>query len=784
MDPLLFGLDTSVPQLVVAGFDGTQILLLSSGALADEPGAFAAMAAGWGPESAPIASLEERAARSFWLLRTRFVEPVSAPCEAVLVVPECVGSRARDALVRAAVRAEFTVRAALRPTEAIARLDGVRTHEGFSVVVSADLGHLEAAVFEGAPGLPITRACRGVSVGLGDLFVEEVVAWAGFTLDHRHPGTLARSPDWRAFVADAVWAGLATWTLGRPLTLATPSLVPAGGPAQLTLTADVLSLAFDDMVERVVAVVDEALHAAGVSLAQLRRVVFAGRQSAVPWLCARLSQRWKAVPCVAVEPGAAAQSAAVEAARMHRDSLRPVGSPRPSYVPASAPPSIPPLPPPGAWDASHPEPARIPSPPPQRPAATPRERPAITPPRERPAMPPPEARPSSRPPGPPSHPPASSSHPPQHGGAGLHARLPREGTFVLPASAASLRALPVVRPATDDEVVMPMFLASLLAQVGMRPHLTGTLVLRGEGDTVSLGIEAGTPYVLPGERARVLRAFDWKEGAFELLDDRFAQRHAAVREPMTGLVVAGLRPWIRTLPEGDLLALLHHREGLAPVLRPDRASRLQRMRLAASEERTVTRGFEAHVDLATHLRSASSMLRLLTVLELFEVLDWVPVQRRVAADPRDELLRRVERMRTQNHFEVLFVHWSVGAEEIAAAWQKFQQEYGPAGTWYALDRALCREALDRGAAAWAVLSKESSRLRHRCESYPTVDQSMLIPMIEARLKMLAYAKQTEEAEDMARLLREILSTAPPPAEHGHHGHAPAAPAPSSNATPR
>ncbi|MFO0605996.1 MAG: hypothetical protein U0324_22615 [Polyangiales bacterium] len=729
MDPPPLAIDVSSPRAMVATFEEGRPLLLARGDEAPPPEAVAAdprLAAaddafdareapppldlfGWDWDQADADVLEREMAAVLREVRARFA-PDGPPPPTTLCVPRCAGGRGREAIHRAAASEGLDVRAVLAPCEAlawVARAAGVR---GCVLAVSADLGHLEVGVVDLRDDAVAVVSVRGQAVAWGDVFVEDVVAWLSLTIDRSHLLRAFESPGAHRLLAECTRAALVSARGVGDLVVETPFLARMGGAASVTVSEDVLELAFDDLIERVGGACDEALRAAGLAPGDLMRVVVGGRASRLEPLGRRLGGRWE-LPCSVVGATATALGAALFADAHRLDAPAP-GSTIPSAIPPSAPPSV-------------------------RPSA----RPSSAPP------------PSSVPPPRPSAPPPRLATGPVAAATG--SRLPRHGPLAFTASPAELLALPIVRAATPDELARPLPLPALLAQVGLRPQLHGTLALHGAGESLRVGLGDGAAAIHPRERPAVVRAFLWAAGTYEVREEPMVGLAGAPREAMAGLVTAGLRVLLREADNDAVAAALGERMHLCPVPIPEREGRLKRMRLTPAEERAILHGFDPATDLATHVAGSSSMLRLGFLLALFEVVSWSPRRADVGGDRRAELALRVARMSAQNHFEVLFVHWTAGGEEVAEAWRRFEAEYGTAGPWHAVDRGLAAQAMTRGAAAWAALSKETGRLRHRAEAYPNVDQEMLIPLIESRAKWLAFAGQRAEAEDMLRLLREI-----------------------------
>jgi hypothetical protein len=82
------------------------------------------------------------------------------------------------------------------------------------------------------------------------------------------------------------------------------------------------------------------------------------------------------------------------------------------------------------------------------------------------------------------------------------------------------------------------------------------------------------------------------------------------------------------------------------------------------------------------------------------------------------------------------------------------------GTWQRHDPALAARILQRGAAAWAVLRLDATRVRHRREAYPGMDEELLAPLVESRAKALEMRGESGEAARMMRLRGEFHVAAP------------------------
>lgn len=98
---------------------------------------------------------------------------------------------------------------------------------------------------------------------------------------------------------------------------------------------------------------------------------------------------------------------------------------------------------------------------------------------------------------------------------------------------------------------------------------------------------------------------------------------------------------------------------------------------------------------------------------------------------------------------------SVNQSEIAAEYEKFKAVYAPGTALFKSAPDGCRAILERGAAAYAVLSNDAARLKYRKAAYPEIDPDLLAPLLASRASALAMKGDMVEARDMQRLLGEV-----------------------------
>jgi hypothetical protein len=353
-----------------------------------------------------------------------------------------------------------------------------------------------------------------------------------------------------------------------------------------------------------------------------------------------------------------------------------------------------------------------------------------------------------------------SEHPSYAPTGGQLVEVGASGSFVGLAALDAVRSLHLLHPVEADALARPG-LATLLNQFSFLRSASGTLTLRHRAEEVALHIERGGVCLSPPERARALRPFDWTDGTFTWHREKLPWQVQKLRAPMTAFVVAGVR--IRLRGFDDAAFTQHHlaKLRLAPSVIDERRSRLARLALPEAEERAVdyvldgSRSFEAM--LAEGYIGRGTMHRLVVVLDLYGILHWAQPAAAVTENPVVAMTRLLARIEGTNHFVALGVHWSAPTDEIRQAWERMQASYGMGGSWQRHDPALAARILQRGAAAWAVLRLDATRVQHRREAYPGMDEQLLAPLVEARAKALEMRGETGEAARMMRLRGEFAA---------------------------
>jgi hypothetical protein len=355
------------------------------------------------------------------------------------------------------------------------------------------------------------------------------------------------------------------------------------------------------------------------------------------------------------------------------------------------------------------------------------------------------------------------SEPPSYAPPGGHlAEVGASGSFGGLASLDAVRNLHLLHPVEAEALAQPS-LPTLLNQFTFLRSASGTLTLRHRAEEVALPIERGGVCLSPAERARALHPFDWSDGTFTWQREKLPWQVQKLRTPMTAFVVAGVRIRLRGFDDAAFTQLHLAKLRLAPSVDDERRSRLARLALPEAEERAVdyvldgSRSFEAM--LAEGYIGRGTMHRLVVVLDLYGILHWAQPAAAVTENPVVAMTRLLAKIEGRNHFLALGVHWSAPTDEIKQAWERMQASYGMGGSWQRHDPALAARIHQRGAAAWAVLRLDATRVHHRREAYPGMDEQLLAPLVEARAKALEMRGETSEAARMMRLRGEFAAAA-------------------------
>lgn len=193
----------------------------------------------------------------------------------------------------------------------------------------------------------------------------------------------------------------------------------------------------------------------------------------------------------------------------------------------------------------------------------------------------------------------------------------------------------------------------------------------------------------------------------------------------------------------------------APRLRQAAAEWLPALDLADMERRFCGRRLDGSEPGASLCRtgglSETGAARLLCLLHLCGLLEWIALAPAAAAPPADEVRGRYEKLSGGDLFVALGLHYSVAPAAIRVAYQTIMGEHGPGSAAQQRSPEYAARIVALAEQAFAVLGRRESRQRYR--------QEVLRVNVAAAAKLTAdQAKLAALRGDTARA-RELLAAA-------------------------
>lgn len=374
---------------------------------------------------------------------------------------------------------------------------------------------------------------------------------------------------------------------------------------------------------------------------------------------------------------------------------------------------------------------------------------------------------------PPSHPPSFPPHgyptyttPPRGAAPSLApSQIPTEGLLVTAPTAAELLAQPITRPLTPDDL-HALTLPVLLRRVLARRSFFGTCEIRAKGFELRLDCEGGTCSVTKSEYTQLLKAFDLEEAEWRTSS---AREEEPMREPipLARIALDGLRRQLREQPADACRAALGDRLALAPRVRSERRRIPKRLGLSGRELRFIENyfdGMQSGAELGdTGPLGASTCFQLLILLELYDAIEWSPVDEIDEAPIAAKLHELADKLDSSNFFDVLQVHWSAGDDEIAARYEQRKAEFAPGSNNARLNAVASARIDKRLDKAWAVLKDKARRVEHRNASYEGQDFAAATELAARRSRDLEMRGRAAEAREQESRAREIARSISQPA---------------------
>jgi hypothetical protein len=333
--------------------------------------------------------------------------------------------------------------------------------------------------------------------------------------------------------------------------------------------------------------------------------------------------------------------------------------------------------------------------------------------------------------------PAPDASMPAEHAKGQAQSLAPEGTIRNPKDPAAMAAIPL-----DGTLPLssPLPLSVLLLAIGRRRSCWGV------GSSLDM------------EQLR--RAFEWPEGTYTLGNEAPSARLLAMRQPMVGVVVHGIRSCLRVMDIQQILDVLRPHMHEAPRVTQRRMAVVPLLGLSARELRFVEHVLDGATSADEILRRGGigheTAAHLLFVLNLLRALEWQGVELRPGESPAEQLRQRAHRLEKADHFEALGVHWSVSRAELDRALRSVEAELMPGGPASQVEPEAAASILARARQAHRAVSDAGERHAYLLEIHPDLDFEAIETVAEDQNQWYAWRGASADEHESARLKNELL----------------------------
>lgn len=337
------------------------------------------------------------------------------------------------------------------------------------------------------------------------------------------------------------------------------------------------------------------------------------------------------------------------------------------------------------------------------------------------------------------------------------------GKLVNPSSLDDLYELPLTRPLEPGDLD-PIAVVTLLLRVVGRPSVNGTLELTPEkGRPVRLPVLEGRALVTELSHSATVRISSLPSGRYAFTSG--TPKLSDMSEPLSMLQLVSdcLRAALRTIKIEALKARLESKLSLGPYMSERRRLAASRLNLSPPESRLITLGFDGYRRGLELVEGGGlgpkTVLQLLTLFELFQIVEWREVaQKQSRPSFVDELRERAETARKTNHFEALSVHWSASSVEIEDAHGRVSALTSPGGRWYEADRDAAATLKQRADEAYAVLADEAARTKYRAETFGKKNYRAVAEFLSQKARAESLKSDQKDFQDTVQQLQEVRRT--------------------------
>jgi hypothetical protein len=252
-------------------------------------------------------------------------------------------------------------------------------------------------------------------------------------------------------------------------------------------------------------------------------------------------------------------------------------------------------------------------------------------------------------------------------------------------------------------------------------------------------------------------SFRKRSGTFRF-ESTLAEPERRAKDLPLGVVLAeGLRSLARGFEVEEMMAALGEYLECAPEVDPTERM-IGRLRLSTIEQRVVRFSFNGRTSVRDLLSTAGvgqrTALQLLTLLMLYDIVEWKDAVAKRHKTTKEELEAKAEEMENLDHFRALGVHWSSPLDEIEAAYRKLREETSEGHRNFKQAPEACRRMRERADEAYQVLRNRDRRAEYRRQAHPEIHYAAVQDFMTKKAKSLELR---DDARKEVRQIRERMA---------------------------
>lgn len=336
-----------------------------------------------------------------------------------------------------------------------------------------------------------------------------------------------------------------------------------------------------------------------------------------------------------------------------------------------------------------------------------------------------------------------------------------EGEIVNPTNVGELNALPFSRALTSDDLD-PIALPILLLRMLGRPSVSGAVDLDFEGTLpLRIVVQQGRAVMTESEQKTLYKAIVSPHGRYSFSDGDFENRRGAPMS-MLNLVSECLRVFLRQQTTESMRLAFGERLELGPFMSERRRRAVSRLGLTPAEMRMASSALDGERKFGEIIEHSGSgprtALQLLTILELYNLLEWKKVETVVKNTLADELEERAKRTATMDHFEAISVHWAADENEIQEAYRRVLELTGEGGRWLLAAPEAAKIIRKRAREAIEVLADDDKRASYRAQTHGGRNYAAISDFLTQKAQAASMHDDKSRFDGAVSMLREVKAT--------------------------